>query len=156
MVLTFIAGNDPIPVTELAAAWLLVTVAGLSAIVGSFRLLLAALGVDQGQIALVFNRDHMLINDRAFERRSVKGFELEPHHLGKIEGHNEKRYGQATSLYYRDAYTIILHYDERRIEIAHVLGRKRAGALLTRLQELKKQVNETGINPIHSSVERRA
>jgi len=156
VVLTFIAGNDPVPVTELAAAWLLVAVTGLGAIVGSFRLLLAALGVDHGQIALVFNRDHMLINNRAFERRSVTSFELEPHHLGKIEGHNEKRYGQATNLYYRDAYTIILHYGERRIEIAHVHGRKRAAALLARLQELKKHVNETGLNPTHTSAEQRA
>ena len=138
LALDFIARPGPTPISEQAAAWSLVAVIGVSAIVGTFRLLLAALGLDQGQISCVFAQDHVLIEGRAFERQAIKGFELEPHRLGKFEGHNEKRLGQATSLYYRDAFTIILRYDERRIEIAHVLGRQRASALLARFQKLEK------------------
>ena len=138
LVLEFIAGPGPTPISELAAAWSLVAVIGVGTIVGTFRLLLAALGVDQGRISIVFAQGHVLIDGRAFERQSIKGFELELHHRGKFEGHNEKRLGQAISLYYRDTFTIIVRYGERRIEIAHVLGRQRANALLARLQELHR------------------
>ena len=138
----------PIPTTEFAAAWLFVATVGVAAIVGMFRLLLAALGIDRGSMVVEFQRDHLLVDGRAFERRWVQGFELEPHHLGKIEGHNEKRLGRASNLYYRDAYTIILQYGERRLEIAQVLGRKPAAALIVRLQELRKQ-------PIESASDRR-
>ena len=139
LALDLIAGPGPSPISEQAAAWLLITAIGVGTIVGTFRLLLTALGVDQGRISLVFARDRVLIDGRAFEREPVKGFELEPHYLGKIEGHNEKRIGQATNIYYRDAFTIIVRYGERRTEIAHVLGRERAGALLARLQDLYKR-----------------
>ena len=139
LALNFIAGPGSIPFSEQAAAWLLVTVIGVGAIVGTFRLLLAALGVDQGRILLLFAQDHVLIDGRAFERQAIKGFELEPHHLGKIEDHNEKRLGQATSLYYRDAYTMVLHYGDRRIEIAEVVGRRTSTRLLARLQILCRE-----------------
>ena len=140
LALDFIAGPGPSPISEQAAAWSLVTVIGVSAIVGTFRLLLAAFSVDQGRISLTFAREYVLIDGCAFERQFIKGFELEPHCHGKFEGHNEKRLGQATRLYYRDAFTIIVRYGERRIEIAHVLGRQRVSAFLARLQELQKQL----------------
>ena len=132
--------SDPVtaPISEQAAAWSLVGTAGVGIIVATFRLLLAAVGVDQCQACIRFNKDHLSIDGRSFEQRAIKGFELEPHHLGKVESHGEKRLGQVTGLYYRDAFTIILHYGGRRIEIAHVLGRQRASALLARLQALQK------------------
>ena len=136
LALDFIAGPGPSPISEQAAAWLLVAVIGVGTIVGTCRLLLAALGVDQGRISLAFAQDYLLIDGRAFERQAIRGFELEPHHLGKIEGHNEKRLGQATNLYYRDAYAIILQYGERRVEIAHILGRTAANTILLRFQKL--------------------
>ena len=140
LALDLIAGQGPPPISEQAAAWLLVVVIAVGTIVGTFRLLLAALGIDQGRISLVFARDHLLIDGCAFEWPAIKGFELDPHHRGKFEGHNEKRLGQATNLYYRDAFTIVVRYGERRVEIAHVLGRQRASALLARLQELQKRL----------------
>ena len=139
LALDLIAGPGPSPISEQAAAWLLVVVIGVGAIVGTFRLLLAALGVDQGRISLIFAQHQLLIDGRAFERQSIKGFELEPHYLGKIEGHNEKRLRHATNLYYRDAYTIILQYGERRAEIAHIFGRAASNKVLLRVQKLISQ-----------------
>ncbi|MEM7475310.1 MAG: hypothetical protein AAF483_09990 [Planctomycetota bacterium] len=130
------AGSDESPISERAAAWLLVVLTCVGTFVGTFRLLLAALGIDQGRILLQFNKDLLLINGRSFEQKAVRGFELEPHLLGKFEGHSERQLGQTTSLYYRNAYTINLCYAERRIEIAHVLGLQPATRLLMRLQEL--------------------
>lgn len=138
LVLNFIAGPGSSPISEKAAAWSLVATVGVCIVVATFRLTLAAAGVDQCQASLRFNKHHLSIDGHSFERRGINGFELEPHHLGKMESHSEKRLGQATGLYYRDAFTVILHYGGRRIEIAHVLGRKRASALLTRLQGLQK------------------
>jgi hypothetical protein len=148
LVLQFVAGAGPLPATEMAAAWLFVPTIGGAAMVGMFRLLLAALGIDRGTIAIEFQHDSLLIDGRAFDRRLAQSFELEPHHLGKIEGHNEKRLGRASNLYYHDAYTIILQYGERRIEIAQMLGTRPAAALLERVQELKKL-------PIESASDRR-
>jgi hypothetical protein len=139
MALSLISGPGPTPISEQAAAWLLIVAIGVGTVVGTFRLLLAALGVDHGRISLIFAQDHVLIDGRAFERQSIKGLELEPHHLGKIESHNDKRLGQATNLYYREAYTVVLCYSKRRIEMANVLGRQAATKLLARLQELSKE-----------------
>ena len=140
MVLDLSADPGPIPLAEQGAAWLLVTGVSIGAIICMFRLLLAAAGVDHGRISATFRNDRLEINGSIFERRIFNGFEIEPHHLGKIEGQNEKRVGQATGLYYRDAFTVILHYGGRRIEIAHVLGRQHASALLARLQEAQKNL----------------
>jgi len=139
VVLHSVAGDGPVPATEMAAARLFVAVVGVAGMVGTFRLLLAALGFDRGSTAIEFHRDRLLVDGRAFDRRSVQGFELEPHHFGKIESHNEKRLGRASNLYYRDTYTIIMQYAERRIEVAHMLGRKPAAALVARFQELNKR-----------------
>jgi hypothetical protein len=136
LVMDFIAGPGPRAISEFAAAWLLVAVVSTSVTVGTFRLLLAALGADQGRLSLVLAHDHVLIDGHAFDRKLIKGLELEPHQLGKIEGHNEKRLGQTTNLYYRDAFAIILQYGERRVEIAHILGRTAANKLFIRLQNL--------------------
>ena len=139
LALDFIAGPSPTPMSERAAAWLLVIAIGVGTIVATFRLLLAAVGVDEGRISLIFAQDHVLIDGRAFERQSIKGFELEPHHLGKIEGHNEKRLGNPISLYYRDAFILVQRYGERRIVIAELLGTVSASRLLARLQGLAKE-----------------
>ena len=137
LVLNVIASPGPVPVTEQVAAWLFVGLLGIGMIVGMFRLLLAVLGIDQGKIAVEFHRDQVTIDGRKFDRQSAQGFEVEAHHLGKVEAHSEKRLGQPTNLYYRDAYTIIFRFGERRIEIADIVGRKSAASLTSRFQQLE-------------------
>ena len=142
LVLDLIADPGPIPLAEQGAAWLLVAGVSIGAIICVFRLLLAAAGVDHGRISATFRSDRLEINGRIFERRFVKGFEIEPHHLGKIESHNERRIGRSTNLYYRDAFSIILNYSDRRIEIAELLGRRPSAELLARLQMLCKETQK--------------
>jgi hypothetical protein len=125
-------GSTALP--ELIAARAIVGLLAVVVIVGSYRLVLAALGLDRGKLSVTFEQGRIIINGQAYDCRNARGFELEPHPLARQEEHRDRPQQIATPLYYRNSYVIIIQYGERQIEIATFLGQLPATRLLARLQ----------------------
>ena len=133
-----ISTSRPIPIVDQLIVWILIGAVGVGVVVAWFRLLFAALGLDRGQISASFSNYHLTINGSTYDWRFIKGFEIEPHYLGKVEGHNEKHLGHPTNLYYRDAFILVLQYGNRRIELAQLLGRRSASSLLAQTTSARR------------------
>jgi hypothetical protein len=135
-ILQAIAADGPAALPELLAARAIIGLLAVVGIVGSYRLALAALGLDLGRATVTFEHKCIRINGQVYNRDLVHGFELEPHPLARQEEHRDRQQQIASPLYFRDAYIMILQYGDRRIEIAALLGRHPANQLLARLQTL--------------------
>jgi len=110
----------------------------IGAIIGAYRLSLAALGLDQGRTRVTFGHDSIVIDGHAFDRRVNHGFDLEQHHLSKREDHRDRQQQVSTPLYHRDSYVVTLQYGDRRIEVVEIMGKKAAAKFVNRLQRLQK------------------
>lgn len=138
VVLDMIGQGASATLPELIAARLMVGVIAIVAIVLTFRLSLAALGLDRGTMRVTFDPDRIVIDGQSFDRRVTHGFELEPHHRAKREDHRDRQQQIASPLYFRDSHIVMFQYGERRIEIAEILGKQHATKLVARLQTVQK------------------
>jgi hypothetical protein len=50
-------------------------------IVGSYRLALAALGLDRSRLSVTLEQGRIIIKGQSYDYRTAGGFELEPHPL---------------------------------------------------------------------------
>ncbi|MEZ5936062.1 MAG: hypothetical protein R3F54_29995 [Alphaproteobacteria bacterium] len=138
------ATDGPAALPELIAARAIVGLLASVAIVGSFRLVLAALGLDRGRVILTLEPSYIRIDGQAYDRGVVRGFELEPHLLARLEEHRDRQQKVASPLYFRDAYFLVLQYGDRRIEVAAILGNHPATKILARLQTLLTTAADAG------------